>query len=289
MISAGSVARDGGRGINDVMEEHPIILPSVRAAPPTGQDGLMPDDASLAADLATRAGEVLLTLRKEMGDGDPRALKDAGDKTSQDLLAQLLSEARPHDAVLSEEAEDDAIRLTSDRVWIIDPLDGTREFSEPPRDDWAVHVALWERSANGLTVGAVALPAQGLTLATTGSLPALTRAPASPRLVVSRTRPPAFVKAIADRLGGELVPMGSAGAKAMAIVQGVADVYVHGGGMHEWDAAAPAVVAAAAGLHVSKFDGSPLAFNTPEALTTELVICLPELADQVLAAVAAEL
>ena len=249
----------------------------------------MSDDARLAADLATRAGEVLLALRAEMGDSDPPALKDAGDKTSQDLLAKLLAELRPADAVLSEEAEDDAIRLSSDRVWIIDPLDGTREYSEPPRVDWAVHVALWERSANGLTVGAVALPAQGLTLSTSGILPALNKAPERPRLVVSRTRPPEFVTAVAGRLGGELVPMGSAGAKAMAIVQGVADVYVHAGGMHEWDSAAPVVVAAAAGLFVGKFDGEPLAFNTPQALTTELIICLPELAEQVLAAVNAEL
>ena len=249
----------------------------------------MPDDASLAADLATRAGEVLLQLRADLGDSEPRALKDAGDQTSQDLLAKLLHELRPADAVLSEEADDDAIRLSSDRVWIIDPLDGTREFSEPPRVDWAVHVALWERSANGLTVGAVALPAQGLTLATNGGLPALNQAPERPRLVVSRTRPPEFVTAVAKRLNGELVPMGSAGAKAMAIVQGIADVYVHAGGMHEWDSAAPAVVAAAAGLFVGKFDGEPLAFNTPRALTTELIICLPELAEQVLAAVNAEL
>jgi 3'(2'), 5'-bisphosphate nucleotidase len=244
-------------------------------------------DAALAADLATRAGQLLLELREQMGAADPRALKDAGDRRSQELLAQLLKEHRPEDAVLSEEAEDDATRLTADRVWIIDPLDGTREYGEPPRDDWAVHVALWERSAGGLTVGAVALPAQGHTLATGSPLPRPHVAPAAPRLVVSRTRAPEFVTAVARRLGGELVPMGSAGAKAMAIVQGQADVYVHSGGMHEWDAAAPVAVAAAAGLHVSRFDGQPLAFNTPEALSTELVICLPELAGRVLAAVQA--
>ena len=190
--------------------------------------------------------------------------------------------------MLSEEAEDDQVRLQADRVWIIDPLDGTREYGEPPRDDWAVHVALWERG-QGLTTGAVALPAQGLTLATGAQLPARGPAPSRPRLVVSRTRAPEFVTAVADRLGGELVPMGSAGAKTMAIVQGRADVYVHAGAMHEWDTAAPAVVAAAAGLHVCRFDGSALEFNTADALTTELVICLPELADQVLEAVRAQL
>ena len=244
-----------------------------------------PTDAALAADLATQAGQLLLALRAEMGPGDPRALKDAGDQQSQQLLARLLAEHRPDDAVLSEEADDDRVRLTADRVWIIDPLDGTREYGEPPRDDWAVHVALWERAADGLTAGAVALPAQDITLSTGGQLPALAEAPGAPRLVVSRTRAPEFVTAVAGRLAGELVPMGSAGAKAMAILQGKADVYVHSGGMHEWDAAAPVAVALAAGLHVSRFDGSPLRFNTAEALSTELVVCLPELAERVLAAV----
>jgi 3'(2'), 5'-bisphosphate nucleotidase len=252
------------------------------------------NDDSMAADLATRAGQLLLELRDELGFDDPKALRTAGDARSQVLLAALLTELRPGDAVLSEEAEDDAIRLTADRVWIIDPLDGTREFGEDGRDDWAVHVALWERSVGGLdgqltgrlTAGAVALPPQHQTLATGGQLPKREATQASPRLVVSRTRAPEFVTNVAALLGGELVPMGSAGAKAMAILQGKADVYVHAGGMHEWDAAAPVVVALAGGLHVSTFDGSPLEFNTPEALSTELVICLPELAERVLAAVA---
>ncbi len=246
------------------------------------------DDAAFASDIATRAGALLLDLREEMAAADPRELRNAGDNRSQALLAQLLGESRPNDAVLSEEAEDDQTRLSEDRVWIIDPLDGTREYGEPPRDDWAVHVALWERG-RGLSTGAVALPAQGVTLATGAQLPSRGPAPSRPRLVVSRTRAPEFVTAVADRLGGELVPMGSAGAKTMAIVQDRADVYVHAGAMHEWDTAAPAVVAAAAGLHVCRFDGSALDFNTPDALTTELVICLPELADRVLDAVRAQL
>jgi 3'(2'), 5'-bisphosphate nucleotidase len=244
------------------------------------------NDETVAADLATQAGQLLLELRDELGFDDPKALRTAGDARSQVLLAALLKELRPNDAVLSEEAEDDAIRLSADRVWIIDPLDGTREFGEQGRDDWAVHVALWERSAGGLTAGAVALPAQHQTLGTGGKLPKREGTQANPRLVVSRTRAPEFVTNVAKLLDGELVPMGSAGAKAMAILQGKADVYVHAGGMHEWDAAAPVVVAVAGGLHVSKFDGSPLDFNTPQALSTELVICLPELAEQVLAAVA---
>ncbi len=244
-----------------------------------------PDDESVAADLATRAGALLLSLRDELGFDDAKALRHAGDNRSQELLAAALHELRPHDAVLSEEAEDDAARLSADRVWIIDPLDGTREFGEPGRSDWAVHVALWERHAGGLTAGAVALPAQRQTLTTGGARPPRDGAPDSPRVVVSRSRAPQFVTSVARRLGGELVPMGSAGAKAMSILQGTTDVYVHAGGMHEWDAAAPAAVAAAAGLHVSRFDGEPLAFNTPAALSTELVICLPELADRVLDAV----
>jgi 3'(2'), 5'-bisphosphate nucleotidase len=247
-----------------------------------------PDDAALSIDLATKAGALLLNLREELADADPRDLRHAGDNRSQALLAQLLEADRPGDAVLSEEAEDDRVRLDADRVWIIDPLDGTREYGEPPRDDWAVHVALWERGS-GLTTGAVALPAQGLTLATGSALPSRGPAPSSPRVVVSRTRAPEFVTSVAGLIGGELVPMGSAGAKAMAIVQDRADVYVHAGAMHEWDTAAPAVVAAAAGLHVCRFDGSPLEFNTHDALTTELVICLPELADRVLKAVQAQL
>ena len=160
--------------------------------------------------------------------------------------------------MLSEEGVDDARRLSADRVWIVDPLDGTREFGEGDRNDWAVHVALWERGA--LVAGAVALPAQGVTL-DSGSPPPLPAAGDPLRLVVSRTRPPELVTALAERLGAELVPMGSAGAKAMSVLQGRADAYVHGGGQYEWDSAAPVAVAAAAGLHTSRLDGSPLVYN----------------------------
>ena len=244
------------------------------------------DDEHLSTELATQAGHLLLRLRDELGFDDPKTLRSEGDLRSQAMLAAHLSELRPEDAVLSEEAEDNRERLHAARVWIIDPLDGTREFGEEGRDDWAVHVALWERTANRLIAGAVALPAQQITLATSNRLPKRDGIPAIPRLVVSRTRAPEFVTKLATLLTAEFVPMGSAGAKAMAILQGNADVYVHGGGMHEWDAAAPVAVAEAGGLHVSKFDGSPLNFNTPDALSTELVICLPELAGRVLDAVA---
>ena len=209
--------------------------------------------------------------------------KDEGDRQSHDFLASALAVARPDDAVLSEEGKDDPVRLTSDRVWIVDPLDGTREFGEGDRTDWAVHVALWEKGS--LSVGAVALPAQGVTFRS--NQPPAVPALGSPlRLVVSRSRPPALVTELASVLGAELVPMGSAGAKAMSVLQGTSDVYVHGGGQYEWDSAAPVVVAAAAGLHTSRLDGSPLLYNQKDVLLPDLVVCQTAVADQVLQAIA---
>lgn len=236
-------------------------------------------DAVAAAEMATRAGELLLDVRAR--GGESAAMKDAGDRASQACLAELLAARYPGDAVLSEEAADDSDRLTNRRVWIIDPLDGTREFSEPPRDDWAVHVALVE--AGALVVGAVALPAMALTLSTAGPFPARAADGRPPRVLVSRTRPTEHATAIADALDGELLPMGSAGAKAMAVVRGVADVYAHSGGQWEWDSAAPVAVAAAAGLHVSRLDGSPLVYNRADPWMPDVLICRPELADTVLA------
>lgn len=241
--------------------------------------GAVTDDHALAAWLATVAGE---RLREVRGSGlEGRQLKDAGDRTSHELLTQLLAIHRSDDAVLSEEGKDDAVRLTSKRVWIIDPLDGTREFSEPPRDDWAVHVALWEDGE--LTVGAVAQPGLGTTF-DTGSPPALPAASTQqPRIAVSRTRPPAFVAELADRLGAELVPMGSAGAKVISVVRDVTDAYVHAGGQYEWDSAAPVAVARAAGLFTARIDGSPLAYNRPDPLLPDLIVCRPELAEAIVA------
>jgi 3'(2'), 5'-bisphosphate nucleotidase len=172
------------------------------------------------------------------------------------------------------------LRLSAQRVWIVDPLDGTREFSELGRDDWAVHVALWE--SGELVAGAVALPAQGVTLATP-DVAAPPAAPATPRIVVSRTRPPAVALAVRDALDGILVEMGSAGAKVASVVQGLADVYVHAGGQYEWDSAAPVAVARAAGLHTSRIDGSPLVYNQTDVLLPDLIVCRAELADAVLA------
>ena len=239
------------------------------------------NDHTLAATLATEAGRLLLDVRTEFADATAQERKAAGDQRSHDFLMEQLAAVRLDDAVLSEEGADDPVRLRSDRVWIVDPLDGTREFSELDRDDWAVHVALWQ--AGELVAGAVALPAQGVTLSTP-AVAALPPAPAVPRIVVSRTRPPAVALRVRDQLGATLVEMGSAGAKVAAVVQGHAEVYVHAGGQYEWDSAAPVAVARAAGLHTSRIDGSPLRYNQADLLLPDLLVCRPEYAQAALAA-----
>jgi 3'(2'), 5'-bisphosphate nucleotidase len=245
-----------------------------------------PADDELARDLAVAAGQRLLQIRAA---GSGEAVRQAGDLGSQDFLAAELARARPGDAVLSEEATDDLGRLSADRVWIIDPLDGTREFGEPGRTDWAVHVALWERGASDLTAGAVALPAQGVVLSTAAP-------PASPsswaagngiKIVVSRSRPPEFTRRLADMLGAELVPLGSAGAKAAAVITGGVDAYVHSGGQHEWDTAAPVAVARSAGLHASRIDGSSLRYNREQPWMPDILICPAPLASRLLNAISA--
>ena len=241
------------------------------------------NDHALAARLATDAGRLLLGVREEFAHAEPSERKAAGDKRSHDFLMEALANERPDDAVLSEEGADDPVRLRSQRVWIVDPLDGTREFSELGRDDWAVHVALWQ--AGELVAGAVALPAQGVTLATPRVVPPPV-APDTPRIVVSRTRPPAIALAVRDALNGTLVEMGSAGAKVASIVQGLSDVYVHAGGQFEWDSAGPVAVARSAGLHTSRIDGSALAYNRPDPKLPDLLVCRPELAQAVLAVTA---
>lgn len=241
------------------------------------------NDHELAARLATEAGQLLLDVRAELADAPAAERKAQGDKRSHDFLMDELRRARPADAVLSEEGVDDAARLRSSRVWIVDPLDGTREFSEIGRDDWAVHVALW--CDGDLAAGAVALPAQGVTLATP-TVPVPPDLPAVPRILVSRTRPPAMAQRVCDELGGTLVEMGSAGAKVCAVVQGRAEVYVHAGGQYEWDSAAPVAVARAAGLHTCRVDGTPLRYNQADPLLPDLVVCRPGLADAVLAVLA---
>jgi 3'(2'), 5'-bisphosphate nucleotidase len=244
-----------------------------------------PDDDVIARDLAAEAGRQLLRLRA--GAWEPSSadrLRKAGDLGSHEFLAAELARLRPGDAVLSEEAADNPARLSADRVWIIDPLDGTREFGEPGRTDWAVHVALWERGE--LTAGAVALPAQDTVLCTADPPPAPPAPPASPiRLVVSRSRPPEFVQLLAEQVGAELVPLGSAGAKAAAVITGQVDVYVHSGGQYEWDSAAPVAVARAAGLHTTRIDGSRLVYNQEQPWMPDILICPVPLADRLLGAI----
>jgi 3'(2'), 5'-bisphosphate nucleotidase len=241
------------------------------------------DDHVLATWLATVAGQRLLEVRQEGLEG--RELKDAGDRAAHELLMSLLAEHRPGDAVLSEEGKDDRERLTRSRVWIVDPLDGTREFSEVPRDDWAVHVALWEDG--DLVAGAVAQPVLGETF-NTGTPPVVPPSRAErPRIAVSRSRPPDFVNALAEELDAELVPMGSAGVKMISVTRDVTDAYVHAGGQYEWDSAAPVAVARAAGLFTSRVDGSPLRYNQDDVYLPDVVVCRPELAERILAFIAA--
>jgi 3'(2'), 5'-bisphosphate nucleotidase len=271
------------------------------------------DDHALAHDLAERAGHLLLALRAK--GGDPDALKNAGDQASHEFLMAELAKARPDDAVLSEEGIDNKERLSAQRVWIVDPLDGTREFGEPGRTDWAVHVALWERNngdadaAGELTAGAVALPAQETVLSTLSPMdvaqrpdrrgdfrrpsegasaeifPSGSGAQRPLRLVVSRTRASQLVKDVAQLLHADLIPCGSAGAKAATVIQGENDVYLHSGGFYEWDTAAPVAVARAAGLHVSRIDGSDVNYNQENPLLPDILVCRPAIASLLLNAI----
>ena len=235
------------------------------------------DDAELAAQLAKVAGDILVQVR-DCGLIGGKTLGKAGDQTSNQFLIHAIREQRPEDGLLSEESQCDGERLSKSRVWIVDPVDGTREYGEA-RTDWAVHVAL---AVDGeAKVGAVALPGLGLVLRT--DQPLAVPEPGTPlRMVVSRTRPAAEAVAVAERLGAELVPMGSAGAKAMAVVRGEADIYLHSGGQYEWDSCAPVAVALACGLHCSRIDGSPLVYNRQDVYMPDLLICRKEHAAKVL-------
>lgn len=235
------------------------------------------NDAVLARDLAYEAGKLLLELRQS-GRFAGKELGAEGDRRANELLMEALNQHRPDDGILSEETKDTEERLSRERVWIIDPLDGTREYGEG-RTDWAVHVGL---SIDGKAVcGAVALPGLDLVL-DSGTPPAL-QPPANPlRMLVSRTRPATEAVAVAEKLGAELVPMGSAGAKAMAVVRGEADIYLHSGGQYEWDNCAPVAVAAAAGLHCLRIDGSPLVYNRVDTYLPDLLICPASLSHTVL-------
>lgn len=241
-------------------------------------------DDPLAAELAAAAGKTLLAVR-ESGLYNADELGQRGDAISHLLLCRALRVHRPADALLSEEALDGEARLGAGRLWIIDPLDGSREFGEG-REDWAVHVALTVDGVPGAC--AVALPALGRVVSTADIARLPDRDPGRVRIAVSRSRPPAIAERIAETLGAELVPMGSAGFKAMAVLSGAVDAYVHAGGQYEWDSAAPVGVALAHGLHASRIDGSALVYNRPDPLLPDLLICRPELADGLLAALARE-
>jgi 3'(2'), 5'-bisphosphate nucleotidase len=240
-------------------------------------------DAELAARLAAEAGKLLLQVRAS-GKFEGKALGKEGDAQANRFLCDALGAVRPDDGLLSEEEKDNPARLGQSRVWIIDPVDGTREYGEE-RADWAVHVAL---AIDGVAeIGAVALPGRDSGIVLRSDVPqSLTPMAPRPRFVVSRTRPAREAEAVAAALGGELVPMGSAGAKAMAVLLGEAEVYLHSGGQYEWDSCAPVAVARAHGLHCSRIDGSPLIYNRSETYMPDLLICRPEWADRVLAEVA---
>lgn len=241
------------------------------------------EDHRLAARLAHDCGTMLVALRERLiGDGaGPHRLRAEGDRRAHEFLMAELAAAVPGDTVLSEESPEartdpDPARVAAERVWIVDPLDGTHEYGERGRGDWAVHVALVEDHQP--TAAAVALPAQKLLLTMDPAPASVPDGPAAPRIAISRSRPPAWVRDLAEGLNGTLQPMGSAGAKAMMVVLGAADMYVHSGGQWEWDSAAPVGVARAAGLHTSRLDGSPLEYNTGVPYLPDLVICRPELA-----------
>ena len=244
------------------------------------------DDHVLATWLAEEAGQRLLEVRAEGLEG--RELKDAGDQAAHELLMRLLAEHRPEDAVLSEEGPesttDKVDRLQAERVWIVDPLDGTREFSEPPRDDWAVHVALWARSGRRPDRRSRGPARAGRDRSTPVSRPSSRPSTsAKPRIAVSRSRPPEFVHGLARELDAELVAMGSAGVKVLSVARDVTDAYVHAGGQYEWDSAAPVAVARAAGLFTSRIDGTPLRYNQDDVYLPDLIVCRPELAEKIVA------
>ena len=242
-------------------------------------------DADLAAALAHLAGATLLTTREELGAAGVtgKALGKAGDVAAQKVIAKALEGSRPGDAVLSEEAPDDPSRLSAERVWIVDPLDGTKHFAEG-KNEWAVHIALWEQGH--LTVGAVALPTEGVVLRSDEVGAPSSTAGKPLRIAVSSSRTPPIAREAAQSLSATLVPMGSAGVKIASVIRGQNDAYIHAGGQYEWDSAAPIALARAAGLHTSRLDGSDLLYNRKDPYLPDLVVTRAEIADKVTAAIA---
>ncbi len=240
------------------------------------------DDHALAHELVSTAGRYLVNLRDGSRSSTADELRDEGDHGSHQLLVEELMEHRPGDSIVSEHGTAGTPREPGSRVWIVDPLDGTREFGERGRDDWAVHVAL----AHGtrLVAGAVALPARDTVLSTMHLPRRPARGDGRMRIAVSRSRPPTFVDTLAASVGATTVPMGSAGAKIAAVVLGDVEAYVHAGGQYEWDSAAPVAVAQAVGLHTSRLDGAPLVYNQPEPWLPDLLVCHPDCAEALLEA-----
>ena len=241
---------------------------------------MVENDAKLARRIANVAGEILISMRRSgLFEGKP--MGKVGDEVANAFIIQALKQQRPDDGILSEEEKDNPERLKKSRVWVVDPLDGTREYGEDPRTDWAVHIAL---AIDGKpAIGAVALPGFPLTLSTDQPVTVPPPGGGALRMLVSRTRPAAEAVEVAKLLGAELVPMGSAGAKAMAVVRNEADIYLHSGGQYEWDSCAPVAVAQACGLHTSRIDGTPLVYNCEDVYLPDLLICRKEHAEKILA------
>lgn len=255
------------------------------------------NDSELSRDVAIEAGRLLLDLRATYGDLDPadvdtaNRLRKEADRASHLLIADRISAARPDDVILSEEGKDDPARLVADRVWIVDPLDGTFEFGQG-RSDFAVHIVLWVRDALSptgarLVASTVELPAQGLTRTDIDTPDVSFALPTDRpiRIVASRSRAPKWlpdaVAVLADRMGREVevIDVGSVGAKVNEILCGRADAYVHDTGFYEWDVAAPYAVAHRYGLHASHVGGEPIRFNQDPPYVTSLLVSIPTLLD----------
>ncbi len=241
-------------------------------------------DSDLATELARHTGVLLDRHREEQIERGTTVwqLKDSGDMVAHEFLMKAFGALRPADAVLSEEGFDNRKRVGAPRVWIVDPLDGTNEYGEG-RADWAVHIALWEETA--LTAAAVSLPSIDTVFSTSPAPVVPPKEGLKPRLVTSRNRAPYAAVLVSEGLDCDAYRLGSAGAKAMSIVMGEADIYVHDGGMHQWDSAAPAGVAMAAGLHASRIDGSPLIYNDADTWLPDFFVCRPEYTDAILHAI----
>lgn len=240
-------------------------------------------DARLTHRLAQGTGEILKGVRN-VGVLRGRSLGDAGDDLAQSWISRTLAQHRPGDGFLSEEAADNPARLKKDRVWIVDPLDGTKEFATG-RQDWAVHIALVENGRP--THAAVGMPDLGVVFDSADVRAVV--GPYSRKIVVSHNRPPAVASYVAQEMGYETVQLGSAGAKAIHVLLGDSDAYIHAGGQYEWDSAAPVGVATAAGLHCSRLDGSALTYNNKDTYVPDMLICRPELAEEIMAHAAAYL